>query len=246
MKVYTIIPARSGSKGIKNKNIKLLCGHPLLAWSIAAAQLTPSSSRVIVSTDSMQYADIASQYGADVPFLRPPKISQDNSLDISFILHALRWLSKHENSVPDYVMHLRPTQPCRDPGVLERAIQMMIGDKKATSLCSMTNLDIFPEKILKKREDGYFMPLCGEAKISFPRQKCTSIYKPNGYVDIIATQHLLDGCNLYGNRRMGFFTENVPDIDLEKDFDLAQQLILSPQLALLLDYLNSFNGKVKF
>ena len=107
--VYAIIPARSGSKGVKDKNIRCLDGYPLLAFSIAAARKCPEVSRVIVSTDSEHYASIARYYGAEAPFLRPEAISGDKSTDIEFMEHAIGWLSENEGTLPEYFLHLRPT-----------------------------------------------------------------------------------------------------------------------------------------
>ena len=93
--IIAIIPARSGSKSITDKNIKLLSGHPLIAYSIIAAKLSKKIERVIVSTDSEEYGDIAKKYGAEVPFIRPDKYSKDNSTDRDFFIHALRLLLMH-------------------------------------------------------------------------------------------------------------------------------------------------------
>ena len=87
MKILCIIPARSGSKGIPHKNIKNLCGKPLLSWSIEQAQKSKHYMRIIVTTDSEEYAEIARKYGAETPFIRPKEISQDLSTDLEFIQH---------------------------------------------------------------------------------------------------------------------------------------------------------------
>ena len=108
-KVFAIIPARSGSKGVKNKNIRLLNGYPMIAYTIAAAKLSENIDRVIVSTDSEQYAEIAQKYGAEVPFLRPAEISGDTSADIEFMQHAINWFYENEGKVPEYWLHLRVT-----------------------------------------------------------------------------------------------------------------------------------------
>ena len=92
--ILAIIPARSGSKGLVDKNIKQLNGHPLLSFSIMAAKKSKLIDKVILSTDSQKYADIAMKYGMEVPFLRPPEISRDDSIDNDFILHSLNWLER--------------------------------------------------------------------------------------------------------------------------------------------------------
>ena len=114
-KILCLIPARSGSKGLPHKNIKEFNGIPLIVHSILQAINCKYSSkiRIIVSTDSQEYADIANQWGAETPFLRPVEISQDTSIDYEFIKHSLDWLSENENYKPDIILQLRPTYPTR-------------------------------------------------------------------------------------------------------------------------------------
>ena len=117
--ILAIIPARCGSKGVKNKNIKKLAGHPLLAYSIAAAKLA-GIDYVIVSTDSKYYAEIANNYGAQVPFIRSSQISKDNSTDYEFMYHAMHWVKENKEFCPEYWVHLRPTTPIRKVKTLEK------------------------------------------------------------------------------------------------------------------------------
>ncbi len=113
--VIAIIPARSGSKSVTDKNIKLLSGHPLIAYSIVAAKLSKEIKRVVVSTDSEEYAEIAKKYGAEVPFIRPEIYSKDSSTDRDFFIHAMNWFKDNENTLPEYWVQLRPTTPLRNP-----------------------------------------------------------------------------------------------------------------------------------
>ena len=105
--IYAIIPARAGSKGVKNKNIRCVKGYPLLAYAIAAAKNCEYVSRIIVSTDSEEYAKIARYYGAETPFLRPAEFATDTSPDIEFMEHAIKWLADNEGKLPEFFMHLR-------------------------------------------------------------------------------------------------------------------------------------------
>ena len=120
-KVVALIPARAGSKGVPNKNIRLLGGHPLLAWSIAACLKSSTIDRVIVSTDSTEYASLAIKLGAEAPFLRPVEISGDRSTDYDFIVHAMDWLAA-EKGAPEYLVHIRPTTPLRDQKMIDDAV----------------------------------------------------------------------------------------------------------------------------
>ncbi len=116
-KVYAIIPARGGSKGVPKKNIRLLAGHPLIAYSIVAARRCRRIDSVIVSTDSQEIADVSRAYGAEVPFLRPKELAQDRSADIDFIRHALDWFEEHDHVEPEMLVHLRPTTLRASPGL---------------------------------------------------------------------------------------------------------------------------------
>ncbi|PYR99017.1 MAG: cytidylyltransferase, partial [Acidobacteria bacterium] len=135
-KVFALIPARGGSKGVPKKNIKLLGGYPLIAYSIAAAKLCPLVDRIVVSTDSEDIANISKKYGADVPFLRPAELATDSSPDRDFILHALAYFERQERNTPEYIVHLRPTTPLRDPALMAEAIECIRNNSEATSLRS--------------------------------------------------------------------------------------------------------------
>ena len=133
MKILCLIPARSGSKGLPDKNIKMMINKPLMAWSIEQAKNTEyykqGKIKIVVSTDSEKYREIALEWGAEVPFIRPTEISSDESTDIEFIKHALAWLDQNEKYKPDYILHLRPTQPCREEGLIDDCFNKFIGSE---------------------------------------------------------------------------------------------------------------------
>ena len=222
--IIALIPARSGSKGLTDKNVKMLNGHPLLAYSVRAACLTKGIDRVIVSTDSEEYASIAKKYGAEVPFLRPKEISQDHSTDLVFINHALGWLDKYEGFIPRLIVHLRPTAPLRHPEMIERAINAIESDKTATALRSIHEMS---ESAYKWFEvDGeYLACLCTQSRDievnSLGRQFYTKTYEPNGSVDILKTDFILKNQKIHGDRVLAFHSPRVIDIDNEEDFDMA-------------------------
>ena len=115
--VLALIPARGGSKGIPGKNIRSFSGYPLIAYSIAAGLQSERVTRVIVSTDDPEIAQVAKAYGAEVPFLRPSELAQDQTLDLPVFKHALDWLRENESYQPELVVQLRPTSPIRPKGV---------------------------------------------------------------------------------------------------------------------------------
>ena len=160
MKILAIIPARSGSKSIPHKNIRSLSGKPLLAYSIEHAIKSEMINRVIVSTDSEQYAEIARSFGAETPFLRPKEISEDNSNDRDFFIHALTWFKENENYVPDICVHLRPTHPVRKIQDIDEMIKLLISNPDADSVRSVVRNDTYtPYKMWFLKKDNELKPL---------------------------------------------------------------------------------------
>ena len=116
--IVALVPARAGSKGVPDKNIRALAGQPLLAWSVRAALRAKTVDWVIVSTDSAEYAEIARASGAEVPFLRSEQSSNDGAGDEAVVAHFLDWLGQGGEALPDYIVYLRPTTPLRSSAVI--------------------------------------------------------------------------------------------------------------------------------
>lgn len=154
LKVLALIGARSGSKGVPNKNIRPIAGKPLMAWIIDAAKNAELVDRVVVSTDSEEYAEVARRYGAEVPFLRPKEISSDNSTDIEYILHALDWLKSNENYIPDIVLRLVPTVPMQLSEDIDACIRALADDPEADSAMVVAEALQHPQKAMKLADDG--------------------------------------------------------------------------------------------
>lgn len=226
-KVMGIIPARSGSKGVTNKNIRSLRGYPMIAYSIAAAKMSASIDRVIVSTDSEEYAKIAQYYGAETPFLRPARLAADRSTDIEFMMHAIHWLYENENSVPEFFVHLRPTYPLRNFALIDEAVYKMKSDDLATSLRSAHKADVSPFKWFQLKRDGYFKPMYDDMTLddsNKPRQDFPDVYIPDGYVDVLKTENIVRNDSMHGNRMIGFVVEDGVDVDTLKDMDKIEKL----------------------
>lgn len=236
-----LIPARGGSKGVPKKNIRLLKGFPLIAYSIAAARLSGKIDRVVVSTDSQEIAEIAKKYGAEVPFLRPPEYAQDHSPDLDFVEHAIAWFGEHEGVIPEYLVHLRPTTPLRSSSEIDKAVELIMEDERATSLRSGFHCVHPPYKWLRISGSGYMEPVmpgmtCDETNL--PRQDFSEIYIPNGYVDVLKSDFILKNHLMHGDRMIGFKTKEVPDIDTESDFQKLEIYQEEKEaLAKLLNYL---------
>ena len=212
-----IIPARSGSKSILDKNIVKLAGFPLIAFSIAAAKLSRGVSRVIVSTDSEEYAEISRQFGADVPFIRPSDISGDNASDIDFMVHAMNWFDENEPLTPEYWIHLRPTTPLRDPKHITEALQQIAHRDDATALRSAFPCAESPFKWFRHSDDGFLMSLTTNDtdldRFNLPRQMYPKVFVPDGYVDIIRRSFVKKTGLIHGDKVFGFVSPVCSEVD---------------------------------
>ena len=240
MKIVCLIPARGGSKGLKDKNIVELGGHPLIAYAIAAAKLSKYIDDVVVTTDSEKIASIAKVYGALVPFLRPAEISQDHSLDIEFFEHYLDFLQSQSMEIPDLIVHLRPCVPLREIKIINEAVEYMIDNKTASALRSMYETTLTPYKIFKVVE-GYAKPFMSydgvEEFYNLPRQMFDDAYIPNGYVDIVRPSVLRETGLLHGKKMKIWQTDETADIDVLSDLDFAHQILHEDRFKDVLSYL---------
>ena len=221
-----IIPARSGSKGIKNKNLKKLGNHPLLAYSIAAAKLAVKIDRVIVSTDSEIYADVAISYGAEVPFLRPKDLSKDKSTDFEFMFHAMQWLKNNENNKTENWAHLRPTTPLRDPSIIDEAIDILDRNNEATSLRSCHSSPESPFKWFRENKSGYLTALTSKDtdldKYNDSRQSYPNVLVPNGYIDVVKRSVVETKKKLHGNKMIAFESPICIEVDSAFEFEFLE------------------------
>jgi CMP-N,N'-diacetyllegionaminic acid synthase len=222
-----IIPARGGSKGITNKNIVMLAGKPLIAHSIEDALNCSHIQRTLVSTDDPEIAEVARHYGAEVPFMRPSKLAQDDTPDLPVFAHALEWLRTYENSLPELVVHLRPTTPLRPPGLIEKGIQMMMEDPQADCVRSVREPQHTPYKMWEI-EDEYmkpFLKLKNKESFNLPRQKLPKVFYHDGLLDVIRTATILEKNTMTGKRVLPIRTEDsffVVDIDEPIDLVIAE------------------------
>ena len=140
MKILAVIPARGGSKGIKNKNIKSLCGHPLIAWTIMKAKRSKFIEKVVVSTDSKKIAYISKKYGASVPFIRPKKYATDKANDFIVLKHAINFFTTKGEKF-DYIIMLQPTSPLRELKDINNSINKVL-KKNIDALVSVSKVEV--------------------------------------------------------------------------------------------------------
>lgn len=230
LEILAIIPARSGSKGVPDKNIRNLGGKPLMAHSIIQALGSKLINRVIVSTDSRQYADIATAYGAEAPFLRPDRYAQDNSSDWVVFNHALKWLQRFEHYAPDICVHLRPTYPIRDISDIDNAIEMLMRNKDADAVRTIAKSPITPYKMwfIDDEKKNMIFPVMKDEEKEYwnmPRQLLAPAYMQTANVDVVWTKTITEEHSMTGQNIYGLVVEHKVDIDHETEFILAEELM---------------------
>lgn len=239
--VVAIIPARSGSKGIKDKNLASLGGFPLIAYSIIAAKLSQKIDRVFLSTDSEFYATVAREYGAEVPFLRPAELSGDAATDRDFMVHCMNWIKDKEGHLPEFWVHLRPTTPLRDPLHIDVAIETLLKQSNATALRSAHIAPESPYKWFRQNKEGFLMGLTSDDtsldKFNLPRQSYPQVYIPDGYVDIVKSSYVLNSGLFHGDNVLGYESPFCTEVDSLGELELLN-FQLKKYGSPLLDYLS--------
>lgn len=222
MKILAIIPARGGSKGIPNKNIKLFCGKPLIYYTIVAAQKSKIFDRIVVSTDSINIKNISEKFGAEVPFLRPNYLAKDNSNIVDAVLNLLNYLKVEEHYMPDVIFLLQPTSPLRDCDDIINSYNVFkkLRAEALVSVCKthheiwhinknkLTLINSFPTKVINRQERPY-------------------TYKQDGsMIYIITLDSLLHNKDFMPKETMAYVIPKwkAVDIDEMEDFELAEIL----------------------
>lgn len=221
VKVLALIPARGGSKGIPRKNIKKLAGHPLIAYSITAGLLAGSVDRTLVTTDDPEFADIAREYGADVPFIRPVELAGDDTRDLPVFQHALTWLKEQEGYQPDLVVQLRPTSPFRSPTLIDQAVKIMLDNPQATSVRGVVSSKQNPYKMWVVQENGKMLPIMQidqREPYNMPRQELPKTFWQTGHIDVIRTGTILNG-SMTGEQIYSCQIDSLFSIDLDNLLD---------------------------
>ena len=238
--VLAIIPARGGSKSIPRKNIKPFAGHPLIAYSIAAALQAETVTRVIVSTDDAEIAAVAREYGAEVPFRRPAELAQDSTPDLPVFKHALAWLEEHENYRPDVVVQLRPTTPVRPPDLVDRAVRLLLEREEADSVRGVVPSGQNPYKMWRITEDGRLAPLLEAPKgiaepYNAPRQILPPTYWQTGHIDAIRPRVFAQN-SMSGKVILPIVLDPIYTVDLDTPLDWmwAEWLVENVDLPMVL------------
>jgi N-acylneuraminate cytidylyltransferase len=231
MLIYSLIPARGGSKAVPHKNIRLLRGKPLIAHSIEISLKCPSIQRTFVSTDSENIAEVARNAGAEVPFLRPAELAQDDTRDLPVFHHFLEWLKQNQVPLPDAIFQFRTTSPSRSVSKIEEAVELLKKNPEADSVRGVIEPGQNPYKMWTIGEDGFMRPLLSIPGIpepfNEPRQSLPQAYWQIGYLDLIRTRTILEKNSLTGTHvlPLKIASKDSIDIDDEFSFQLAEFLM---------------------
>jgi CMP-N,N'-diacetyllegionaminic acid synthase len=226
-KFLAIIPARGGSKGLKNKNIRILNGKPLIYYTIEAAKRSKIFDVIMVTTDSKEIAEISKKYGASIPFLRPDELSTDTASSIDVILHTLNYyVSKNINF--DYFCLLQPTSPLRKAEDIINSVELLF-KKDAESIVSLCEVEHSPLFANTLSEDQNLSKFIRKEVKNTRRQDLPKYYRINGAIYISKVQSFLKTKDFYGERSFAYIMppERSVDIDTEFDLKIAEEILKS-------------------
>lgn len=223
-KFLAIIPARSGSKGLKDKNIKNLNEKPMIAYTIEAAKQSGIFTDIIVSTDSERYATISEKHGATVPFLRPKELATDSSTSIDMIEYTITELNKRGFTY-DFFMLLQPTSPLRDANDIRNAVNLLT-KKKANSVVSVCEAEHSPH-LMNTLDDSLNMDGFLPTKFNKRRQDLSTYYRLNGAIYLSNTRYFQEHKSFYKEKSYACVMKQKNSIDVDSwiDFELIRILI---------------------
>jgi len=220
--MLAIIPARGGSKGLPGKNIKLLNGKPLIAYTIEAALSSGVFEKVIVNTDSVEISEVAKEYGAEIPFLRPAALATDSATSLDMVRHTLYWYNERHEHFSNIAL-LQPTSPLRNETHICEAFKIF-KDRNVDSLISFVKEQhpIFWNKRI--REDGIVENLFSDEGAS-SRQNYIATYVPNGAIYMFKSD-ILNNKSLYTDHTFGYIMDERSSIDIDsiEDFEYCEFL----------------------
>lgn len=217
LKILSIIPARGGSKGLLQKNIRDLAGKPLIAWTIQASLKSKFINKTIVSSDDNEILSIAKRYGAEI-IKRPDEFSTDESSSESVVKHTL----EVSNETFDYIILLQPTSPLRNYNHIDNAISKLLFHKDATALISVNDIDNKILKAFKKNKQGYIEGITNNLFPFIRRQDLPSTYISNGAIYIIKVDEFKKNNSFLTDKTIEFLMDTISSIDIDSLDDLIE------------------------
>ncbi len=224
-KVLALIPARAGSKGLPGKNIRPFCGKPLLQWSVEHGLSSRYVDKVLVSTDSEDFAAIARKGGAEVPFLRPGDLASDTAASVDVILHAVDYLEGMGEKFSLLVL-LEPTSPLRKPEDIDRALEFLLSRPEAESVVSVSLTEAHhPAFLMKRRETGFLEPFLTDFKV-VRKQDISPLFFLDGTVYISWMDALRRRRSFYHDKTLGYEVPKYQSFEVDDgdDFIICEAL----------------------
>jgi CMP-N-acetylneuraminic acid synthetase len=217
--VVALVTARGGSKGIPHKNVRLVAGKPLIAWTLDAASRSQAIDRVIVSTDSPEIANVAIRFGAEVPFLRPPELALDHSSHLDVALHALEWLENHSLEPVDYLVTLQPTSPLRVESDMDGAVKLA-QQSDADAVIGVCEAEAHPYLMHQRASNGVLTPFITTDRRYLRRQDLPTAYRINGAVYVHQAWRLLANRVWFPSHVVGYVMPAKRSLDIDTEWDL--------------------------
>jgi CMP-N,N'-diacetyllegionaminic acid synthase len=214
LSVLAIVPARGGSKGVTRKNLRLVAGRPLIAWTIEAARGSRHIDRLVLSSDDDEIIDTARRCGCDAPFRRPDALASDEAGSIDVILHAIETLPEHY----DYVALLQPTSPLREAIDIDGAVAAC-HHHDAPSCVTLCRAEINPRWMFTMDADKRILPIVG-GEVPTRRQVAGEVLALNGAVYVARRSFLLETKTFLGDRTVGYVMPRERSLDIDDEFDL--------------------------
>lgn len=222
LRILGIILARGGSKRLPGKNLKVLHGKPLLAWSIEAAQASRALSRIVLSTDAQAIADVGLQYGIDVPFLRPPQLAADNSTSADAVSHALDFLREQQGLEFDAVILLEPTSPLRASGDIDAIAELLASHWDETdAVVSVGEVQLEKPDVMKVFDQSGYLSKWGDAASAVGGVDPPAPCFPYGVAYAVKTSALMQWKTFYPPRVMGYKIQRWQNYEVDDEFDFA-------------------------
>ncbi len=229
MNIVALIPARGGSKRVKNKNIQQIKGAPLIGWAIKQAMESKYIKEIYVSTDSIVIAEVAKNYGAKVPFIRPDELAQDQSTDYDVFEHFLKWYMSEYQCYPDIIVQVRATSPLRMKDDIDQAVELLMNNEEADSVRSISLPHQTPYKMWKMGEHCELSSVISiESKRVYdgPTQSLPTIYEQDGIVDVVKSRTIIEKKSMSGTKILGYLVKSdVWDIDTTKDLNYISYIM---------------------
>ncbi len=228
--MLAIIPARGGSKGLPRKNIRVLAGKPLIAWTIEAAQKSKFIDRIIVSTDDEEIAEVSQNYGAETPFLRPQELATDEAKSDDVILHTLEWIEVNEKTQYESFILLQPTSPLRTHKHIDEAIKKFYDDDNSEALVSVKVPKDNPYWMKKVNSNGYLTNFMNRSTIPTRRQELPEVYSLNGAIYIASWEFFKNHKNFYAGNCQFYKMDKLFSVDVDDELDFLIVEILFSNL----------------